>query len=195
MIDKKKLLEEVYKYYDKYSTDEVTTMSKQYLRQKKIKAKGALKEQKIFTDIIGEIKEYAIVDWNDEDACCYEFKILLHKNQNIMDDDKRLIEKLGGTRNDLRVFISVLEPYYYLFLEETKYYEINNHWTFRTIEVSTPEEGEIVNKIDACLLQRGYEKLTSKDVKIIIPDIETELLYIGEVKVFNCLFTDLLKNF
>ena len=193
MIDERKLLEDIYKYYSIDSNDNVCINSKHCLRQAKINKKGLFKEQKIFQEIIGSLNEYTIIDWTDENACCYEIKILLHKNQDILDDDKRLINALGGVRRDVRVFISILEPYYYLFLEETKYIEKNEQWLFETIKEPAQEFIEVIRKIDNCLLKSGYKKLQDNDVKVILPGIGTELKELGKATVFDCLFTDVVS--
>ena len=56
MIEKEKLLTDIYK---------------RLLRERKISQKGLLEDQKIFQDMVATVKEYAVVDWTDEDACCY----------------------------------------------------------------------------------------------------------------------------
>ena len=178
MIEKEKLLTDIYK---------------RLLRERKISQKGLLEDQKIFQDMVATVKEYAVVDWTDEDACCYEFKILLHKNQNILDDDRTLIEVLGGVRYDLRVFISVLEPYYYMFLEETRYREADNQWLFRTIKLSKQDVTKVIKEVDNCLLSKGYRKLSENDVKMVVPQIETELRELNEANIFDCLFTDVVN--
>jgi len=179
MIEKEKLLTDIYK---------------RLLRERKISQKGLLEDQKIiFQDMVATVKEYAVVDWTDEDACCYEFKILLHKNQNILDDDRTLIEVLGGVRYDLRVFISVLEPYYYMFLEETRYREADNQWLFRTIKLSKQDVAKVIKEVDNCLLSKGYRKLSENDVKMVVPQIETELRELNEANIFDCLFTDVVN--
>lgn len=32
-----------------------------------------------------------MLDWTDCDSCCYEFKILLHKGQELLDDDVKIL--------------------------------------------------------------------------------------------------------
>jgi len=190
----KKILTDTYKYYSvDLDKDDISKKSKQLLRQRKIGQKGLFKDQKIFREIVRNIKEYSVIDWTDETACCYEFKILLHKGQDILDDDKGLIKALGGVRNDLRVFISVLEPYYYLFVEETKYVENNDQWLFRTIKLPAQEAVKIIKEVEDCLLLKGYQRLLDDDVETVVPDIETELSELTKATVFDCLFTDVVS--
>lgn len=41
----------------------------------------------------------------------------------------------------------------------------------------------------------GYIKLERNIASLDVPNVETELLYAGQVKVFNCLFSDMEKHF
>lgn len=53
------------------------------------------------------LKEYHVKSWTDmEDLKCFEYRILLHEHQPIMDDDIELIQSLGGERRDLFIFVS-----------------------------------------------------------------------------------------
>lgn len=195
MANKEKLLRDVYKYFSVCSADEDIAQEKQRLRQEKIDKKGVLIEQKLFRDILACTKDYAVVDWTDKDACCYELKILLHKNQEILDDDTILMKVLGGIRRDLRVFISVLEPYYYSFVEETKYIEKTNQWSFKKIEMRTKRTDDVIIILHNCLAQNGYEELLDSDVKTVVADIETELSELTKTTIFDCLFTDVVSLF
>lgn len=90
---------------------------------------------KINQEIRSLFSEYAIIDWTDEDSCCYEQHILLRERQEILDDDIELIMTLGGKREDLRIFFSVIDKFYYYFLERTEYNSSNNIWNFYTINI------------------------------------------------------------
>ncbi|MDD3404167.1 MAG: hypothetical protein PHQ72_12560 [Hespellia sp.] len=183
------ILKTIYNYYPKISesTDEDKTLH----RQKKISNKKGKNNKKLYG--LRQIAEgYEVVDWTDDESCCYEYKILLHENVSIMDDDKVLIENLDGTRRDLRIFISVLEPYYYMFLEKTEYLKAEERWNFSTITMSRKKDARVIGKIDEYLSKNKYKKLTSNVVRTLVPDIETQYKECGEVIVFDCLFTDLV---
>lgn len=188
-MEKEKLLQDVYKYYPALTNDKID--EKKALRQKEIDIK---EEAKIgfYKDVSEIARGYAILDWTDCDSCCYEFKILLHKNQNLLDDDTELINVLKGVRNDLRIFISILEPYYYIFIEETKYLEQDKIWLFNTIDIHDRENESLKNKLDTYFTNKRYTKLLDDDVKMLVPNIETEYKDLGTVNVFDCLFTDLV---
>jgi len=138
-------------------------------------------------------KDYAVIDWTDiPNSNCYEFKILVHKNQPILDDDIELIRYLGWKRLDLRIFISILNKYYYYFFEESTY-DINiEEWNFRTITEYNQEMKDIINHLNNVMSSKGYQELSSEIVNKIVEDVETQYLEKGQVKIFNCLFTDLV---
>lgn len=94
------------KIYENYSKEEENIQEE--IRQEYFKYKKNLDIAAISKGIIDLCKQYKVVDWIDEESCCYEFKILLHENQEILDDDIELIETLGGERNDLRIFLVYL---------------------------------------------------------------------------------------
>lgn len=144
-------------------------------------------------DIENLSKDYVLVDWTDNESCCYEFKILLHKNQEILDDDTILVKTLNGERSDLRIFVSILEPCYYMFIERTKYTDANDKWKFDTVKCLNQEITKLLKDIESYFCKKGYRKFFDDEVKEKVPDIETELKEVNEVIVFDCLFTDLVK--
>lgn len=190
ILKNEKLLQDVYKYYSTFTNHEIYNKKKE-LRQKKIDVKEDAKIG-FYKDVSEIARGYAILDWTDYESCCYEFKILLHKAQNLLDDDIELINVLKGVRNDLRIFISILEPYYYMFIEETKYLEHDRLWLFNKIDIYDKEIEILKNKLDTYFTKKKYIKLLDSDVKILVPNIQTEYKDLGTVNVFDCLFTDLV---
>lgn len=154
--------------------------------------KTSEEEKSLFMDIFNLAGACEVVNWTSGESYCYEFKILLCENQKILDDDIILIKELNGVRMDLRIFISAVAPYYYMFTEETKYDESDNKWQFITVEKTDEKTEELVKKIDCCMKKRNYEKLTPTIVKTTVPGIETELKESGQATVFDCLFTDMV---
>lgn len=194
MITYSRLLKNIYKYYPLNIEEELCTVpKKEKLRKEKISNKGSLKEKEIFGEILSILDNYAVIDWTDPETCCYELKVLLHEKQEILDDDKILIERLGGTRNDLRIFISVLEPYYYMFIEKTEYDKVRDKWKFKTIEIYSELEKELLRKISRCLGKCGYKSISRDDARIIVPKVQTEIKIFGKANVFDCLFTDMVS--
>ncbi|MGE8205302.1 hypothetical protein ACQKP0_12115 [Heyndrickxia sp. NPDC080065] len=136
--------------------------------------------------------EYKIIDWtNEENIDCIDFKILMHNNQDILDDDIILIKRLGGTRKDLRVFVSLLDKFYTLFYDYSFINEINNNWTFKReyIESSIVQSFEFYKEMEML----GYTFIEDQILNKKIVDVETEVIEKGEVKLFNLLFTDMVK--
>lgn len=151
-----------------------------------------LNAEKVLQDFRNIIVGYKIVDWTDKESRCLEYKILLHKNQLLLDDDKELINELGGTRKDLRIFISVIDTYYYMFVEETRYIEALGEWRFQKKEITYDSELQwITKRVDGYLRNLGYKRLFEKDVKMKVTDIEMEYKEPNDINVFDCLFTDL----
>lgn len=153
--------------------------------------------KKLKTDLEKSIQElfeeYAVVDWTDlPDSNCYEFKILMHKNQPILDDDLELLQYLGWTRLDLRVFISILNKYYYYFYEESTYDIKTEEWRFQTITVYNQEMQNTINLLNNLMCSKGYQGLSTEIINKYVEDVETQYLEKGKVKIFHCIFTDLV---
>lgn len=189
-MNNRSILKMIYKYYPLVT--EKSGIEKVKMRMDKIQKKMICKNDRL-NKIITIARDYEVVDWTDAEACCYEFKILLHKYTPILDDDKVLIKKLNGERNDLRIFISVLEPCYYMFEEKTTYYESEDWWEFRTEESNTDEVRKLKEEIKTYLQEYGYIELSHGDVIMPVSKVETSYKEIGQVNVFDCLFTDLVK--
>lgn len=176
------------KIYENYSKEEENIQEE--IRQKYFKNKTNLDIAAISKGIIDLCKQYKVVDWIDEESCCYEFKILLHENQEILDDDIELIETLGGERNDLRIFFSIFDKFYYMFLEKTKYDFLQKKWYFYTIKKYSPKQKQIVQRIVDYMDRMKWTRISDLVAGTRIPDIELELIEAGQATVFNCLFTD-----
>lgn len=93
---------------------------------------------------------------------------------------------------DLFLFVSALSKYYYFFVNETIYNQTSSEWTFNKI-FDYPEKikGEI-EKLQAFFNKEGYYKISNDIAHEVVDDVETELIEKGRVKIFNCLFTDLI---
>ncbi len=168
-------------------------LEKQKMREQKIQEKDGSEILKLLKNIS---KDYAVVDFTDEEACCYEYFILLHKNQDILDNDTELMKALNGLRYDLKIFISILDKYYYMFIEEITYDETNVLWSFDIKNLDkryiNQDVDTLIKNIDTALRYRGYLKLYYEDVIRHISDIEVTYKEIQDVLVFDLLFTDLV---
>lgn len=190
ILNNRNILEMIYKYYPLAA--EESGIEKVKMRMDKIQKKSIYKKD-LINNVITIARDYEVVDWTDAEACCYEFKILLHKYTPILDDDRILIKKLNGKRNDLRIFISVLEPCYYMFEEKTSYCESEDQWKFRTEESDTDGIRELKEAMKTFLRKSGYAELSHSDVLIPVFGIETLYKEAGQATVFDCLFTDLVN--
>ena len=194
-----KILEKIYEYYPKnleFNSLEYQN-SREYLNQLE-KRKKALENSKykycLEKNLKMIFKDFIVSDWTDLTTYnCYEYRILLHKGQPILDDDIELITILNNERLDLFIFISILEKYYYIQFNKTKYKPRDDEWTFEVLRECPSyfrkKSRELKNKI----FLAGYTELNEKDVREKVDYVETELKNIGEATIFNCLFTDIIE--
>ena len=192
------ILNIIYSYYPKdVSFNDIKyKLSVQYCNSMKKKSEhttNTLIKKDIYSTLINALKGYEIIDWTDlSSSFCYEFRILLHKNVKILDDDIKLIKMLKGKRLDILLYVSILSNYFYFDINETKY--INNKWEFRYINKLPIEIEYLTSIINQCLISLGYYGLTSDIVHTYVDHIETEYKDKGKVTVFDCLFTDLYTD-
>lgn len=185
MEDKIYIMSKIYENYSKRGEN-----IQEEIRQEYLKSKTNLDIVAISKGMIDLCKQYKVVDWIDEESCCYEFKILLHENQEILDDDIELIRILGGERNDLRIFFSIFDKFYYMFLEKTEYDFLRKKWYFYTIKKYSQKQKQIVQQIVDYMDRMKWTRISDSVAGTRIPDIKLELKRAGQATVFNCLFTD-----
>ena len=193
-----KILNQIYKYYPKnmFFNTEKYQNSNEYLRKKKKRkrAYGNLEYKYCIENKLRTIfKDHVVSDWTDlKNYNCYEYRILLHKNQPILDDDINLMTMLKNERLDLFIFISILEKYYYIQFNETKYEPKDNKWIFKILEKYPGNLKTELNKLKKTFSLEDYTELTEKIVKEKVDCIETEFGEIGETTIFSCIFTDII---
>ncbi|GHU57137.1 hypothetical protein AGMMS49975_22000 [Clostridia bacterium] len=134
---------------------------------------------------------YHITKLNNDYYPGVSYSVLLHKNQPILDDDEDLLFALNGKRFDLDVYVSLLSKCYYICVVETL--KIKDCLKFSVID-DTRFFIEEINKLDQSFSSLNFIKLDSDIICHIVPNVETELLDIGNVRIFNCLFTDLIQD-
>ena len=199
MIVFDKILETIYFYYPKnisYDDPEYHS-SAQIIRltsKKKDYLENGLSSYKM-TELLTRIfDKYEVINWTDfESSNGYEYRILLHQNQSILDDDILLINSLGKKRLDLFLFISILDNYYYFFVNETLLDNHTNKWEFRYVSNYSTEIKSVIGEMQSVLSQNGYIEITNELANTIIEDVETELKGKGKARIFDCLFTDLIS--
>ena len=180
----------IYNFYSKHCEygSKFYIKTKEYKKYLKCIRKN-IKYKNLEKTIEKVLKNYYLKTWSKKDEAGIHFSILLHEGQDILDDDVELLESLGGRRLDLEVYISKLTKVYYLYIMETIY--MNDEWTFKVFDVDKIIDKELIIDLENVFNQQGYFELTRDLVNEIVPEIETELHYEGEVKVFHCLFSDL----
>lgn len=197
-MDIKEVKKIIYQFYPTnlyYNTPEYQTSEKTVKRIKLINQKNECIKERLYLNqgLRKEFPHNIVIDWTTKEANCYEFKILLHENQQILDDDIELIENLNWRRYDLRIFVSVLAPVYYFFIEETTFDPNSKKWGFKKIEPIDNIQEENVKVLRAFFQRNEVEELDDKMVKQHISGIETELKTFNETIVFDCIFTDLVN--
>lgn len=196
-----KIINKYFPYNLKYDSYEYQN-SKQFLLYKK-KREQMKKNIKFVKDIEYKLRDifidYAFVNYTDwDDFKCIEFKINMHKNIPLLDDDIKLIKFLGGKQRELYIDISILEKYYYfyfgeIYYDETKLMSDNflSGWKFcDTSKPNSKEEESLLLTLDLLMKNIGYKKLSSNLANFPLNNIETEFNEFGKVNIFDCLFTD-----
>ena len=194
-----KILDEIYEYYPKnvsFDTEKYKN-SNEYLNQLK-KRKKAYRNLEykycIENNLRTVFKDYVVSDWTDlKNYNCYEYRILLYKNQLILDDNIELMSALNNERLDLFIFISVLEKYYYIQINKTEYKQKNNKWIFEVLKKYPENLKKEMLELKKGLFLEGYIELDDDIVRGEVPHIETELKNMGDARIFDCLFTDIIE--
>jgi len=133
-------------------------------------------------------------DEDYEDYPSLHFSVLMHKNRPILDDDTELLEALNGKRLDFEIYISILDKYYYTFILETTKQQSDGELKFSVIYDDKTLKEEISN-FEQNLTALCYHRLTHTLAHKDVPNINLECLDEDEVKIFHCLFTDLITKF
>ena len=188
-MEELKILEKIYKYYPKnknFDSEEYQS-SDEYLKQQK-KRKEALEniEYKHYLEEKLKIifKNFIVSDWTDLTAYnCYEYRVLLHKNQSILDDE----------RLDLFIFVSILEKYYYVQFNKSKYEPESDKWKFEVLKKHHEGSKKELKKLNDFLSSEGYTELKDGIIRKKVKDVGTELKNIGKATIFSCLFTDIIE--
>lgn len=199
----KRILKIIGKYYPKeckfISQDYAN--SQEYKKYKRVIENVDLfkqKEKEYYNMICSIFPQYYVKRWTNTTYPCFQFSVLLHKNQPILDDDIELMDALDGQRYNLEIFISRISDYYYVYTSEHLYdKEQVENWMFDSHSATFVLEKKYVKKLQKEMKKRGVNKLSKKMAHIKIPFIRTELLprQGHDVEVFNCLFSDMIIDY
>ena len=202
MLESEYVFNIIYKFYPRFLDydDRNYKKTKQHIQLKKIlnDKKKFNKDIKKYYNLIKNIfKEYAIVYKTNLSYPSYHYSILLARNQDILDDDVELMKVLGGHRFNLEIFISRLCEYYYIYTTEDVY-NGNGTWHFFSYDEKKRLDSDLIEKLNITLRKEGLKQLSYREAHTTVPClISTELLPYGgnEIKVFNCLFSDMITDF
>lgn len=192
----REIKEQIYQFYPKkcaFDSEEYQN-SKEYKRYLEV-IKDSTRREKIRTSVLGIIqpifRKNCIVyrESGSIEPHCVHYSILLHEEQPLFDDDVELLEKLNGRRLDLELYVSLLTSNYYMYVVETK--KEKESWEFQLYDEKMMIDKEKRTLIYQKFSEQGYTLLEKECVKEIVPSIETELCYEGEVRIFHCLFTEI----
>lgn len=116
------------------------------------------REEYFFTLLKDISKDYFVVDWTDLEFAPlnFEYRILFHKNVDILDNDTELLDALGGERFDLYVNISIIKPFFCLFSGRTLHEPQDDIYIFEPS--SAVNANSIMNRIRAVLTTLGYKE-------------------------------------
>jgi len=198
MTNSRDILEIIRMYYPKdlrFENAEYKASSEFLNRTRKLeKAKcQTLYSTQLYLTIKKIFDKYEVINWTDmESFNCYEYRILLHQNQSVLDDDTELMKVLGGKRIDLFLFLGVLSKNFYFFVNETTFNLVNDEWKFNKIFDYPEKINKEIEDLILFLDKEGYSKIDNDIAHEIVRDIETELIDKNKVMIFNCLFTDLI---
>lgn len=189
------LLSTIYSLYPKGleygSTDYF--MSTEHLNFKNILSTSrASEDEKLFYSTIKNIFDgYYVNNFTSDDYWSFEFIVLFNKIDNVLDDDVKLLNKLGGVRKDIFIYISKISKYYYYTFSITKLVEEKLHFEYEDLYHMAKNE---LCKFNTFMESQGFSLLDKKEIDQVIPDIETELTEKGQVKIFDLIFTDLYSH-
>lgn len=199
----KKILKIIEKYYPK----ECAFISQEYQDSKEYKKLKRIindadffrqKEKEYYEMICSIFSQYHVKCWDNMTYPCFQFSVLLHENQPILDDDIELMDELGGRRCNLEIFISRISNYFYVYTSEDIYCkEQIENWMFKSHSATFLLEKKYINRLKKEMKKIGMNKLNRTMAHIKIPFIETELLPSRnhEVEIFNCLFSDMVIDY
>jgi hypothetical protein len=159
-------------------------------------SKRARKDQELFPCFTECADTYCVTQKLQEGYPSIQYSVLLHENQPLLDDDEELLIALGGRRLDVEFYVSLLGDYYYYFAVET-IKDAGGQLRFNVLaDDQIPFENmKLITSLKSKLSSLGYKLLERSIAYEIVPNVETELKYTGEVTIFSCLFSDMLTKY
>lgn len=187
--------EEVMRYIDEFYPKYSDPLDiKEKTDEKRIELGEANKKKyfnKLFEGLKETLKGYCVRDYCDDDFPSLSFYILLHKDQDVLDDDRELLKSLGGVQFDLRVHISMISPYFCMFVQKTLYeLDGDNETWFFSIYNGMDDEG-VIWRVRDYLISLGLKEIKLDDSLVIVDDRETDCTELGKTTIYDCLFDNI----
>lgn len=187
--------EEVMRYIDEFYPKYSDPLDiKEKTDEKRIELGEANKKKyfnKLFEGLKETLKGYCVRDYCDDDFPGLSFYILLHKDQDVLDDDRELLKSLGGVQFDLRVHISMISPYFCMFVQKTLYeLDGDNETWFFSIYNGMDDEG-VIWRVRDYLISLGLKEIKLDDSLVIVDDRETDCTELGKTTIYDCLFDNI----
>ncbi len=187
--------EEVMRYIDEFYPKHSDPLDiKEEIDEKRIEV-GEANKKKYFNKLFDGIKKaaqgYHVKDFTDEEFPGLTFIVLLHKGQDILDDDRELIKALGGTRFDLEIYISMIAPYYCLFVNRTDCQIDDGLETWNFSLDNSCSDLKVVERIRNYLTKKGLKEIELSNSLILAEDRETFYTELGKTTIYDCLFDNI----
>lgn len=142
-----------------------------------------------------EMEGYSFNNLTSSHYPCFEYAILLNKVDNIDDNDRELLRKLGGLRTDIYAYVSKLINCYTIVCRSTRLKIIENNEIWRFEDLDFIDEAKcLFDKISGFLNLKGLCYIKKTDLNVVVPDIATELTEKGSTTLFNLVFTPLYSQ-
>lgn len=149
----------------------------------------------LYRALVEALPRLEVIDYTDDDgdACCVGYRILLHPDQPLLDDDRELFEALDGVRYDLEVYCSTLIPFFYMACTKTSLSQLHDgeRWTFSVVPSSL---SSAPTKVASVLEEAGFSELSRSLVLHEVPDLDVEFVEQGKAIIFSCLFEPLFTE-
>ncbi|MCI8340614.1 MAG: hypothetical protein HFJ73_03350 [Eggerthellaceae bacterium] len=149
----------------------------------------------LYRALVEALPRLEVIDYTDDDgdACCVGYRILLHPDQPLLDNDRELLEALGNVRYDLEVYCSMLAPFFYMACVKTSFSQLHDgeRWVFSSESAPFPS---VPIKVMNVLKEAGFSELPRSVALHEVPDLDVEFVEQGKAILFGCLFEPLFSE-
>lgn len=188
--------EEVMRYIDEFYPKYSDPFDiKEEIDEKRIEL-GEANKKKYFNKLFNGIKKaaqgYHVKDFTDEEFPGLAFKVLLHENQDILDDDRELIEALGGTKYEIEVYVSMISPFFCMYVNRTDYQKENDVeiWSF-SVTHDFPNIA-VVERVKDYLLSQNKKEISLLNALVLVDERDVPYTKEEKATIFDCLFDNMV---